>query len=270
VRSLWTTLDLYRRLIGVQLRSQLAYRVSFLMGVLSVGLGNLAEFATLALVLARFEGIGAWGMREIAFLYGMVSTAFGIMDLVFGGFDPQSFGRAVRRGTFDLFLLRPIDLTLQVLGSTFELRRLGRIGQGAAILIIALPRVQWTLLKVAYLPVVLASLVLFYGALFVAGATITFWTIQSIEAMNILTYGGSEMMSYPMHIYGRDLRRFFTYIVPAVFLNYYPSLYFLDLPDPFGMPAYAPFLAPLVAAAMMAAALAFWRFGIRHYASTGT
>jgi ABC-2 type transport system permease protein len=58
--------------------------------------------------------------------------------------------------------------------------------------------------------------------------------------------------------------------VPAIFLSYYPALYFLDLPDPLGMPSFAPFMAPLVSVGMMVAALAFWRFGIRHYASTGT
>lgn len=270
MRSLIEALDLYRRLIGVQIRSELAYRTSFILGIMAQGLGNLAEFAALAMILSRFEGIGGWGLREVAFLYGMVSAAFGVMDLVFSAFDPGTFGREVRLGTFDRLLLRPADITLQVLGSKFLLRRLGRIAQGFAILAVAVPRVEWTLLKVVYLPVVFCSIVLFFGALFVIGATITFWTIESIEAMNILTYGGSEMMSYPMHIYGQDLRRFFTYIVPAIFMNYAPALYFLDLPDPLGLPGYTRYLAPLAGIGMMALALAFWHYGIRHYASTGS
>ena len=94
--------------------------------------------------------------------------------------------------------------------------------------------------------------------------------MQSIEVINIFTYGGAEMMSYPMHIYGGWLRRFFTFVVPAIFVLYYPALYFLDKPDPLHMPAFAPFLAPLAGIGMMSLALAFWRFGIRHYTSTGT
>ena len=78
------------------------------------------------------------------------------------------------------------------------------------------------------------------------------------------------MMSYPMHIYQDWLRTFFTYVIPAIFLNYYPALYFLDKVDPFHFPAYAPLLSPLVGFGMLAIALAFWRFGIRHYQSTGT
>jgi ABC-2 type transport system permease protein len=270
MRSWLFTVDLYRRLIGVQIRSQLVYRTSFLLDVIAQGAINLAEFGALALVLQRFEGIGGWRLPEIAFLYGMVSTAFGVMDLVFGGFDPGTFGQQIRRGSLDQMLLRPVNITFQVLTSSFLLRRLGRIAQGVAIFLVSVGQVRWTAAKIAYLPVVFASMVLFFGALFIIGSTVTFWTVESIEVMNILTYGGSEMMSYPMHIYTRGMRRFFTYVVPAIFLNYYPALYFLDMPDPIGLPAWAPFVAPLVGVGAMAAALAFWQYGLRHYQSTGT
>ena len=64
--------------------------------------------------------------------------------------------------------------------------------------------------------------------------------------------------------------RFFSFIVPAIFLNYYPALYFLDKPDPLGYASWAPFLAPLAGLSVLGTGLAFWRFGIRHYQSTGT
>jgi ABC-2 type transport system permease protein len=104
----------------------------------------------------------------------------------------------------------------------------------------------------------------------VIGATLCFWTVQPIEAVNIFTYGGSEMLSYPAHIYGDWLRRFFTFVVPGALLVYYPALYFLDKPDPTGLPAFAPFLAPLAGFGVLALAFAFWGVGVRHYTSTGT
>ncbi len=265
-------LDLYRRLIGVQIRSQLQYRVSFLVDLIGQTMATGIWFLSLALILQRFESIGGWTLGEVAFLYGTVETAFGMMDLLFSGFDPPFFGQQVRRGSFDQLLLRPVNITLQVLGGEFVLRRLGRILQGAAILAVALALtdVHWTAIKALYLPVVLGSLVCFFGGLFIIGATITFWTVESIEVVNIFTYGGSEMISYPMHIYQNWMRRFFTYIVPAIFLNYYPALFFLDKPDPFGLPPFAPFLSPVAGVGVLAVGLAFWRFGIRHYQSTGT
>jgi ABC-2 type transport system permease protein len=73
-----------------------------------------------------------------------------------------------------------------------------------------------------------------------------------------------------MSIYAEWLRRVFTFVIPASFLNYYPALYFLDKPDPFGLPTFASFFAPLAGGAVFVAALLFWRFGVRHYHSTGS
>ncbi len=266
------TLSIYRRLIGVQLRSQMQYRFAFLMDVIAAAIVTLLEFGSLALVFERFDNIKGWTLGEVAFLYGLVEFSFGLMDMIFSGFDPQRFGREIRRGTFDQMLLRPVNITMQVLGMEFVLRRLGRMALGAAIFALALSQtdIVWTVAKLLYLPIVVFSMVCFFGGLFIIGATITFWTIESIEVMNILTYGGSFLISHPMHIYGDWMRRFFTYIVPAIFLNYYPALYFLGKPDPFNFPFFAPFLSPLVGLMFLGTALAFWRFGRKHYQSTGT
>jgi ABC-2 type transport system permease protein len=264
--------SLYLRLIKVQMRSQAQYRLNLFMDLLATALITATVFVTLAFIFERFGNIAGWSLAEVAFLYGMTETSFGVMDMIFSGFDPQNFGRQVRLGRLDQLMLRPLSITLQVLGSEFIIRRLGRIFQGAVILIFAFRslHIDWTLAKIAYLPVILVSLVAFFGGLFIIGATITFWTYESIEVINILTYGGSEMMSYPMSIYPLGMRRFFTYIIPAIFLIYYPALYILNKPDPLGMPVLAYFLAPLAGFGVLAASLLFWQYGLRHYQSTGT
>ena len=66
------------------------------------------------------------------------------------------------------------------------------------------------------------------------------------------------------------LRRFFTFIVPAALLSYYPALYVLDKPDPGNLPRFMSFLAPVAGCSVLAVAFAFWRFGVAHYQSTGT
>lgn len=239
------------------------------MGTITI---TLFEFGAFALILPRFENIGGWRLGEVAFLYGTINTAFGLMDLIFSGFDPSNFGRQVRLGTFDQLLLRPQNITIQVLGSQFALRRVGRIFIGMAILAFSfsLTEIIWTPAKLILIPVVILSQIAFFGGLFIIGATISFWTIESIEVANIFTYGGSEMISYPMHIYPDSLRRFFTFILPAIFLNYYPALFILEKPDPFNMPSFAAWLAPFSGLIILLAALRFWHYGISHYQSTGT
>lgn len=265
-------LGLLVRLVGAQVRSQLHYRVSFTMDVVSSFLMFGFEFGALAALFVRFETLGGWTLGEVAFLGGLTAMSFKTMDMLFSGFDPPDFGASIRKGTFDAILLRPAPLAVQVLGSRFVLMRLGAIAEGIAVFALALwlVDVDWTTGKLAFLPLVFFGQMAFFAALFVVGSTITFWTVDSIEAVNILTYGGHELNQYPAHIYPLGLRRFFTYVVPTLFLAYYPTLYLLGKPDPTGMPAWARFVGPFIGLAAFAGAMALWRIGIRHYRSTGT
>lgn len=263
---------LYLRLLSVTLRAQMANRASFVFDVITTAFVTAIYFATLAAIFARFGALGGWTLPEVAFLYGLIEISFALMDMIFSGFDPDRFSQHVRRGTLDQMLLRPVRLPTQVFASDFQLRRLGRVAQGLVIFSwsLALLAVPWPPLKVVYLLLVIASTVAFFGGLFVIGSAICFWTVQSIEAVNLFTYGGSEMLSYPLHIYGDWLRRFFTFIIPGALVTYYPALYFLGKPDPFGLPPLLSFLAPLAGGAVLTLAFAFWRVGLRHYTSTGT
>ena len=98
-------IDTYRRLIAVRIRSQLQYRVSALLDIVAMAIVTGVEFGALALVFQRFDTIAGWTLGEVAFLYGIVTASFGTMDLIFGGFDPDTFGPLVQRGTLDQLLL---------------------------------------------------------------------------------------------------------------------------------------------------------------------
>ncbi|ACO45667.1 ABC-2 family transporter protein [Deinococcus deserti] len=279
--SYWTETrslaGLYLRLLGAQARSQGAYRVSFALDALSAMLITAAEFAAFALVLPRFGAMTgqhgvAWTLGEVSLLYGLAELAFVLMDLLFGGFDAPNLSGHVRSGSFSTFLLRPAPLVLQVFGSDFALRRLTRVLLAAGIVAYGLSQVEvdWTAGHALMLLGSVVGMIAFFGGLFVIGGTLTFWTVDSVEAMNVLTYGGRTLISYPMDIYGTFLRKTFTYLIPAAFLSYFPVLSVLGRPLPDGLPVAAAFLAPLVGPALLAAAFAFWRFGVRHYQGTGT
>jgi ABC-2 type transport system permease protein len=266
------TLTMYHKLLGVQLRSQMQYRVSFWLDLTGTAVITLFEFAALALVFERFGDLGGWTLGQVAFLYGIVNFAFAFSNIIFSGFNPSQFGQEVRMGTFDRIMLRPVNITAQVLGSRLEIRRMGKIFLNMGILAFAFSQtnVQWTILKLIYAPIVLFSNVLFFGGLYIIGSTITFWTIESIEVMNTLTYGGSFATSHPMHIYPNWIIRFFTFIVPAIFLTYFPAIYILDLPNPLGYPEISYFLSPVAGLGLLLVGRAFWHFGIKHYQSTGS
>ena len=53
---MWFTLNIYRRLIGMQMRAQLQYRVAFVLEVVAATITLATYFAALALVFERFGG----------------------------------------------------------------------------------------------------------------------------------------------------------------------------------------------------------------------
>jgi ABC-2 type transport system permease protein len=178
----------------------------------------------------------------------------------------------IRSGQFDVVLLRPVSTLLQVMASDLALRRLGRIAQASAVLVYALAAadIPWNALRVVLVPVGIACGALIFGATFVLGGCLTFWTIGSAEVANTFTYGGNMMTSYPLNIFGPWLRRLLAFAVPLAFVTYFPGLYLLDKPDPLGFPTAFQFLAPVAALAFAAITGFAWRTSVRHYRSTGS
>jgi ABC-2 type transport system permease protein len=78
------------------------------------------------------------------------------------------------------------------------------------------------------------------------------------------------MLSYPLTIYHQLMQRLFVFIVPLAFGTYIPVCYVLGHALPFDLPDWLAFTSPLVALLFALAALAFWRFGVHRYQSTGS
>lgn len=265
-------LRLYRYLISARIRSQMQYKLSFVADLVSTFLGTFIEFGAIAVFFLNFPDIGGWSLGEVALLFGMSAISFASAELLVSGFD--YFPMVIRNGDFDKVLVRPLGAFFQILASDFTLRRFGRLAQGVVALLFAIALTNvlefWTLVHWAALLFFLLGGTLFFSGLFVIGATYSFWTVESLEVMNILTYGGIEMSSYPMHIYQDWVRRFFIYIVPLAFANYYPALWLLEKGDPLGLPSWVAWLAPLICAAVFGASVLFWQFGVKQYTSTGS
>jgi len=262
-------LRLYLRLIGAQARSEMQYRASFIAEFLGNLLVTGLDFAMLVILLNRFQAVGGWTLAEVGFLYGGSAVSFSLAELLVGLYD--DFDQMVVRGEFDRVLLRPLPVTFQMLTGAFPLRRFGRLTQGGAALVFALSllRPHWGVDHWLFLGVMIAGGMVFFMAIFILGATSAFWSPQTNEVANIFTYGGQFMTSYPMHIYDAWLRSIFTFLVPMAFVTYYPALYLLGKPDPFGLPAWASFLSPVMALVALRLSLAAWHRGVRRYQSTG-
>jgi len=262
---------LYRRLIALQIRAQLQYKINVLVDISTYLAVTVLEFGALLLYFGSFPSLLGWKIGEVALLAAIMSISFGIAELAGAGID--NFADTIRRGEFDRVLLRPVGAFTQVIGSDFRLRRFGRITQGILAFIIALhllPDLQWNAAKLLILPISIISGALIFISILLLGATLCFWTVETTELTNILTYGGREMLSYPITIYSQTLQRFFLFVVPLAFGSYVPTCYILERPLPFGIPSSVVFVAPLVALVFALIAGMIWSFGVHCYQSTGS
>ncbi|GGT27760.1 transporter [Streptomyces purpureus] len=260
----------YGLIVMMWIRSTMTYRASFAMTTFGNFAATAFDFVTILLMFAHTEALGGYSLPEIALLYGLAGTAFGLTDLLLGSVD--RLGRRVRDGTLDTLLVRPVPVLAQVAADRFALRRLGRVFQGLLVLGYALVvlDVDWSPLKVLMLPLAVVSGAAIFAAVFVTGAAFQFVAQDAAEVQNGFTYGGSTLLQYPPTIFAKELVRGVTFVVPLAFVNWLPALYVLGREAPAGLPGWLAFLPPVVAVGCVGLAGLAWRVGLRSYRSTGS
>src|SRR5712692_4077596 len=126
---------LYVRLVGGQLRSQMQYKVSFLLALVGSFLSCVTEFGVVLVLFSRIQLLAGWALAEVALLYGLSGTCFAVAELFAAALD--NFQTYIVRGTFDRVLVRPRGALLQVIAEDFALRRIGSVAGAAGVLVIA-------------------------------------------------------------------------------------------------------------------------------------
>ncbi|NSC21903.1 transporter [Streptomyces albus subsp. chlorinus] len=251
------------------IRSSWAYRASFAIMLAANFASTALDFAAITLMFAQVDALGGFTLPEVAFLYGTSCVAFGLADLLLG--TAERVGRRVRDGTMDILLTRPVPVLSQVAADRFALNRLGRILQAGLVLGWSLTRLEldWTAGRMALLVSMVLCGAVIFGCVFVLGGAFQFWAQDASEVQNAFTYGGITLLQYPPTVFGKELVRGVTFVVPLAFVNWLPALRVLGRDDPLGLPGWMDFAAPAVALLCCAGAGALWRAGLRAYRSTG-
>ncbi len=265
------SLALFSRLVGASLSGQARYPASALMLTLGQFLATGIEVVAVWALFHRFGDVQGWRIGEVALFYGLVNCMFAIADALGRGFDVLG-SEFLRTGAFDRLLLRPRPLALQLMGHDLRISRLGRLLQGLLVLAFATTQagITWTPAAVAVALLAIAGGVALFLGILVLQGTLSFWTVESLEIANVLTYGGVQAAQYPLALYARWFRAVLTFAVPLACVAYYPALVILGKPDPLGAPDWLGMVSPLAGFAFLAAAFGAWRLGLRHYASTGS
>ena len=260
-----SALRLYSRYVSIIVRSAMQYKSSFIMFVIGQILVSFNVFLGVYFMFQRFHTVKGFTFQEVVLCFSIVLLEFSLAEMYARGFD--SFPTMVRKGDFDRILLRPRGAVLQVLGSKFELTRIGRMLQSVVMFVYAVVTgsINWTAAKVLTVIFMLAGGSVLFTAMFLIGASFSFFTTEGLEFMNVFTDGAREYGKYPLEVYGKRMLQITTFLIPYALVQYYPLLYLLDRRE---NPVYI--FLPLLASLFLLPAYLFWRIGVRHYKSCGS
>lgn len=241
------------------------HKVSFLLTTLGQFLISFNVFLGIYFMFQRFHRLQGYEFSEVLLCFSIVLMGFTIAETFVRGFD--QFAGTIANGEFDRILLRPRNEIFLVLAGKIELSRIGRLLQAIIILFYAVTttNITWSPDKAITLVLMIIGGSVVFGSLFVIYASICFFTLEGLEFMNILTDGGREFGMYPLDIYGKGVLKFCTYFVPYALFQYYPFLYLTGRTT---NKLYM--LLPVASCAFAIPTYFIWRFGVRHYKSTGS
>ena len=258
-------MPLYLKFIAMHLKSQMQYKTSFFLSALGQFLVSFTVFLGIYFMFSRFNAVDGFVYEQALLCFAVMLMAFSTAEMFGRGFD--LFARMLGNGEFDRALVRPRNIVFLVLAWKMDFTRLGRLFQAVVVFCYAIPNcgVTWTPDKILTLCLMVVCGSLIFFGLFLVYAAFSFFTVEGLEFMNIFTDGGREFGRYPFSIYGKNILRFLTFVIPLALFQYYPLLYLLDREQ---SPLYM--FTPLLALLFLIPCYAFWNLGLRKYKSTGS
>ena len=263
------TLRLYLRSMGILIRGQLQYPVSFLLQTLAQLIMEGGELLAVVLLVDRFDHLNQWGPGDLYFFFGLMSVTFYLTEC-FGRGITGNFPSMVRSGQLDTLLVRPRGILTQVMCSAVDPRRITCIAVGTVSLVIGsrMTAVSWNLPHILlFAESIFCGFFLILG-LFLIEAVLCIHSVKSVEIANALTYGGRSACQYPVDVFPRPLRTLFTVVAPFALVMHVPASHILGKPI-FGSPAWTAFVSPLAGFALFFVMTALFARAMRFYRSVG-
>ncbi len=251
-------------------KSWFQYRVDALLRSLAVFLRESTGIIVIYFTLQKFDTLNGWNIYELLFLYSLLFLTYGIMIVFFTGL--RDFGRTVRSGGFDRFILRPRGLLFQLIFANADwFAAVGHGGLGVVLFLVSAGKVGivWNVWKVLYYLFAVAGGVLIQGAVFLVLATLNIYLLETGSLKELLYFNMRKFAGYPISIFHKAVQFIMIYIMPFAFVNYFPAQYLLRKEDMAGYPQVFLYLTPVVGVGMYLAAYSFWRFSVKYYKSSG-
>lgn len=265
MRSMQFYLRIYRKLAASYLKGLMSFKADFFLGMVGVLFMNILGILSIVIIFKTIPSLAEWNYYELVFLYGFLLA----ISIPFGLFFERMWhlGESLWLGDFMLYYFKPIIIFFSFVSESINIKALSQIILSIFLLIYSgiKLRLDWNLYKI-FLSVIfyLGSSLIYLGLMIAASAT-AFWTGQNHSIMDFLMKL-NDFSRYPFSIFSKPLRFVFTYLLPYVFMAYYPVKILLR-EQTFTV---SWLLTPAVGIIVMIFACFLWSMGVRSYTGTGS
>lgn len=243
----------------------IAYRGSFVAGVISNLLWFSLSLVGISIVTYQSPTVGGWTRLELFLVQGVYSIVLGTMYFLFIA-NFRNFSRLIRLGDLDLVLVKPYDSQYLVSIGKFSLHTLARIISGVLIIVFVTRVLPITLTPstvILFCLFLVSSMVIVYSLWFGVTTTLIWFTdLFNLDELFVQITGTTR---YPLEVL-RHISNALLYVtLPLVVVTTVPAQTLLaKLDESFAI------WSVVLAAVFFIASRKFWFFALRHYTSASS
>jgi len=210
-------LKIFMQYILMNNKASLSLRTSFLLQSVLMLISNIIFFTFWWIYFSNFSSIKGWTLSDIACLYGIVSGAYGIFCLFFGG--TKYLARMIYEGDLDAMILRPRGLIFQILSAKSIPSGWGDLLSSILFLTISgyvsFQSFPTLLILIASATTIITSFGLILDSL-------AFWIGNSNALSKQIFEFLLTFTNYPKTIYVGAIKYFLFTIIPSGFIGFLP------------------------------------------------
>lgn len=218
---------LYRIFASQYVKTVLQSKTDFFVGLSGFLISQAAGLAFLYLVFEQIPAMKDWSLEQMLFIYGFAQIPRGIDHLLTDNLWMVGW-QMVIKGTFDKYILRPMNIFFQIVCEKVQFDALGELLVGCIFVgrAVANGTVQVTVPKTLLFVVSVVAGTVIYTSVKLFLASLAFWLKDSSPLMTT-AYDVADFAKYPVEIYARPIRIVLMTILPFAFVAYIPSTFFL-------------------------------------------
>ena len=227
MRKIAKYIRLYRIFAVQYMKTIMQSKADFLVGLGGFLISQAAGLAFLYLVFKQIPSMKDWTLEQMLFIYGFAQIPRGIDHLLTDNLWMVGW-QMVIKGTFDKYMLRPMNIFFQIICETVQFDAIGELLVGGFFVgrAIVYGVVQVTFVKALLFIISVIAGSIIYTSVKLVLASIAFWVKDSSPIMTT-AYDVADFAKYPIEIYAKPIQLVLMTILPFAFVAYIPATFFL-------------------------------------------